>query len=60
MTDQGVLPDIEIPWTPSHFERDVDLDKCLELIRQGMLNKTGFQSEKLIKEKNPLVRRINV
>jgi len=22
-----------------------------------MLNKTGFQSEKLIKEKNPLVRR---
>ena len=35
MTDQGVLPDIEIPWTPSHFERDVDLDKCLELIRQG-------------------------
>ena len=19
MTDQGVLPDIEIPWTPSHF-----------------------------------------
>ena len=35
MTDQGVLPDIEIPWTPSHFERDVDLDKCLELIHQG-------------------------
>ena len=34
MTDQGVLPDIEIPWTPSHFERDVDLDKCLELIHQ--------------------------
>ena len=35
MTDQGVLPDIEISWTPSHFERDVDLDKCLELIHQG-------------------------
>ena len=35
MTDQGVLPDIEIPWTPTHFERDVDLDKCLELIHQG-------------------------
>ena len=35
MTDQGVLPDIEIPWTPSHFARDVDLDKCLELIHQG-------------------------
>ena len=35
MTDQGVLPDIEIPWTPSYFERDVDLDKCLELIHQG-------------------------
>ena len=32
MTDIGVLPDIEVPWTPAHFERDVDLDKCLELI----------------------------
>ena len=32
---QGVKPDIEIPWTPDHFERDVDLDKCLELIRQS-------------------------
>ena len=32
MTDKGVLPDIEVPWTPAHFERDVDLDKCLELI----------------------------
>lgn len=32
MTDKGVLPDIEIPWTPAHFERDVDLDKCLKLI----------------------------
>ena len=34
MTDQGVEPDIEVPWSPDHFERDVDLDKCLELIRQ--------------------------
>lgn len=32
MTDKGVLPDIEVPWTPTHFERDADLDKCLELI----------------------------
>ena len=32
MTDKGVLPDIEVPWTPAHFERDVDLDKCLKLI----------------------------
>ena len=32
MTDKGVLPDIEVPWTPAYFERDVDLDKCLELI----------------------------
>lgn len=32
MTDKGVLPDIEVPWTPAHFERDIDLDKCLELI----------------------------
>ena len=32
MTDKGVLPDIEVPWTPAHFERDVDLDKCLGLI----------------------------
>ncbi len=29
MTDQGVGTDIEIPWSPDHFERDVDLDKCL-------------------------------
>ena len=35
MTDQGVEPDIEVPWSPDHFERDVDLDKCLELIRQS-------------------------
>ena len=35
MTDQGVEPDIEVPWSPAHFERDVDLDKCLELIRQS-------------------------
>ena len=35
MTDQGVEPDIEIPWAPAHFERDVDVDKCLELIRQS-------------------------
>ena len=35
MTDQGVEPDIEIPWTPAHFERDVEVDKCLELIRQS-------------------------
>ena len=36
MTDQGVEPDIEVPWSPDHFERDVDLDKCLELIRQSL------------------------
>ena len=35
MTDQGVEPDIEVPWSPDYFERDVDLDKCLELIHQG-------------------------
>ena len=32
MTDKGVLPDIKVPWTPAHFKRDMDLDKCLELI----------------------------
>ena len=35
MANQGVEPDIEVPWSPDHFERDVDLDKCLELIRQS-------------------------
>ena len=35
MTDKGVLPDIEVPWTPTHFERDADLDKCLELIEMN-------------------------
>ena len=35
MTDQGVLPDIEIPWTPTHFERDVGSGQVSELIHQG-------------------------
>ncbi len=33
MTDRGVEPDIYIPWTPEHLERDVDLDYVLKLIQ---------------------------
>lgn len=32
MTDKGVLPDIEIPWTPEHIERDVDLAVALDYL----------------------------
>ncbi|MTB63766.1 peptidase S41 [Streptococcus sp. zg-86] len=31
MTDKGVEPDVFIPWTPEHLERDVDLEECLKL-----------------------------
>ena len=32
MTDKGIEPDILIPWTVEHLERDVDLERCLEMI----------------------------
>ncbi|RPF53365.1 S41 family peptidase [Aquisalibacillus elongatus] len=32
MTGVGILPDIYIPWTPEHLERDVDLKKALDLL----------------------------
>ena len=31
MNDKGVIPDIFIPWTPEHLERDIDLEECLKL-----------------------------
>lgn len=34
MTNIGVLPDIEIPWTPEHLEKDVELDFVLGLIEE--------------------------
>ena len=32
MTDKGIEPDILIPWTVEHLKRDVDLERCLEMI----------------------------
>lgn len=32
MTDEGVLPDVYIPWTPEHLIKDVDLEKALQLL----------------------------
>ena len=32
ITDKGIEPDILIPWTVEHLERDVDLERCLEMI----------------------------
>ena len=32
MTDKGIEPEILIPWTVEHLERDVDLERCLEMI----------------------------
>ena len=32
MTDKGIEPDILIPWTVEHLERDVDLERCLAMI----------------------------
>lgn len=35
MTDIGILPDVHIPWTPEHLERDVDLDMALDFLATG-------------------------
>ncbi|WP_019376603.1 S41 family peptidase [Virgibacillus halodenitrificans] len=32
MNGIGIQPDIYIPWTPNHFEEDIDLKKALELL----------------------------
>ena len=34
MTDKGVLPDIEVVWTPEHLETDVDLERALEYVSE--------------------------
>lgn len=31
----GVIPDVHIPWTPEHLERDVDLEYVLGLIEKS-------------------------
>lgn len=36
MTGIGIEPDIYIPWTPHHFQEDVDMKKALELISNTM------------------------
>lgn len=33
MNDVGVIPDIHIPWSEEHLQRDVDLDYVLSLIK---------------------------
>ncbi|MEN8702209.1 S41 family peptidase [Bacillus infantis] len=30
MTGKGIEPDLYVPWTPEHLERDADLEKALE------------------------------
>ena len=35
MNDKGVEPDILIPWTPEHLERDVDLEECLKYCKNA-------------------------
>jgi len=35
MNDRGVEPDILIPWTPEHLERDVDLEECLNYCKNA-------------------------
>lgn len=35
LTDKGILPDVQIPWTPEHLERDVDLDMALDFLATG-------------------------
>ena len=32
MTDKGVLPDMEVPWTPEHLESDIDLEVALDYL----------------------------
>lgn len=32
LTDKGILPDIHIPWTPEHLERDVDVEMALAFL----------------------------
>lgn len=35
LTDKGIFPDVHIPWTPEHLERDVDLDMALDVLATG-------------------------
>lgn len=32
LTGVGVVPDVYIPWTPEHIERDVDMEKAIEFL----------------------------
>lgn len=34
LTDRGILPDVDIPWTPKHLEQDVDLQLALDALSQ--------------------------
>lgn len=33
MTNKGVIPDIEIPWTQKHLTEDIDLKYIIDLIK---------------------------
>ncbi|MUK89364.1 hypothetical protein GMD78_13430 [Ornithinibacillus sp. L9] len=33
LTDPGIKPDIYIPWTPKHFEKDVDMEEAMRMLR---------------------------
>ncbi|MGP4073497.1 S41 family peptidase [Piscibacillus sp. B03] len=39
MTGIGILPDVHIPWTPEHLERDIDLEEALSLLNQKEFTK---------------------
>ena len=34
MTGKGIEPNVYVPWTPEHVERDVDLQKAVEYLRK--------------------------
>lgn len=34
-TDRGIEPDIVIPWTPEHLERDVDLEEAMIFLKKA-------------------------
>jgi C-terminal processing protease CtpA/Prc len=36
MTGKGIEPHIHIPWTPSHIERDVDLELAMNLLEKNI------------------------
>lgn len=37
MSDKGIQPDIYVPWTPSHLQQDVDLNRAIqEIVREEM------------------------